>query len=192
MRLQSFRAPQRYCFKDPDTGFDYEEVDQKTLIQRIVSYRAQNNLPPLEHLEMVLPNYWCGLPENAGDCEICPRMERGLYAYLKGGIALVQMIAYPEKHICSQEEADRRATICLSCPYNIFPDRGPFVLWADKLAEAAVGDRKAKHHDSLGSCEVCTCNLRCKVFYSGDMGLTADQKTKMNKVGCWQPAVKGD
>lgn len=195
LRLKPFIAPKRFVFRDPDTNFEYEEKTQEALVKRIVHYRAQNRLAPLQHLDLVLPNYWCGLPENDGNCELCPlhnKMKRKLWQYIKGGIALVETLAYPDEHIVSQEEAEKRAAKCINCVYNTFPDKDLFVKWSDEIAEAVVGAKKSVHHEKLGNCEVCSCTLKYKIFYKGEMGLDEEQKRKMQEVGCWQPEADKD
>lgn len=107
--------------------------------------------------------------------------------YIKGGIALLQNMAYDS--IVSDERANKRAEVCIKCPHNVFPDKGSFMHWADKLAEASVGDRKSKYHKELGNCEVCSCNMRAKVFYGGKIDLPEDQVKALPDF-CWQK--KGD
>lgn len=188
-KFRAFSRPKRWVFKDPDTGFAYEEATEKALIQRIVNYRAQNNLSIIQQLDQVLQNYWCSLPENAGECEPC-KLKRSFLAYVKGGIALLDNILYGPEARVSQAEAERRAEICIKCPFNINPDKGWFDIWADNMAQKSVGDIKTKHHAKLFNCEVCSCNLRAKVWYKGDMGLNNDQKQLMAGVGCWQVEKK--
>jgi hypothetical protein len=189
-KFRPFSRPKRWVFKDPDSGFVYEEQNEKALIQRIINYRSQNSLPIIKHLDKVLQNYWCRLPENLGECEPCKMLERGLLAYIRGGIALLDNLWYGEAARVPQEEADRRAEICTGCKYNTNPDKGWFDIWADNMAQKSVGDAKSKHHVLLFNCEICSCNLRAKVFYKGDMGLNAEQKSQMQDVGCWQTENK--
>lgn len=186
LKLRPFCGPKRFVFKDPDTGYAYQEATEKDLIKRILGYRAQNQLQPINHLHAVLQNYWCALPENQGECEECPKLQRGLLAYIRGGVALIDNLWYGPSARVNQETADARSEICVNCPYNIFPDKGPFIAWSDMMAENSIGDSRSARHNDLGNCEVCSCTLRAKVFYKGDMGLTEDQKEKMREVGCWQ------
>jgi hypothetical protein len=188
-KFRPFSRPKRWVFKDPDTGFQYEETTEKVLIQRIVNYRSQNNLPLIFELNQVLQNYWCSLPENQGECMPC-KLKRSFLAYIKGGIALLDNLIYGAEARVPQEEANRRAEICLKCKYNSNPDKGYFDTWADNMAEKSIGNIKSKHHDKLFNCEICSCNLRAKVFYKGDMGLNEEQKSQMKEVGCWQVEKK--
>jgi hypothetical protein len=158
---------------------------REALIKQIVQYRLNNRYTPIHDLPAVLDNYLCNLPQNAGKCRSFEPLERGLFAYLKGGIALVKSLMYDT--FVAQAEADRRSEICAGCKFNVFPDKTFFVEWSDKLAVASVGERKSKRHDELGTCEVCTCPLRCKVFHPGPFNdLTHEQVTKMKSVSCWQ------
>lgn len=186
MRLIPFAGPKRYVFKDPDTGFKFRAANKKDLIKHIVAYRAQNELEPIDRLTDVLENYWCSLPENTGACEPNRHIPRSMHQYVKGGVGLLMNLFYGEKNIVPQEEADRRADVCLGCPYNKFPDKNAFERWADDLAQKSVGDHRSKHHEQLGNCEVCSCNMRAKVFFGGKIELTEEELEKMEEVNCWQ------
>lgn len=180
-KLQSFTGPVRYEFTDPDTGFYYKAPDLKSLIQHIVTYRSQNELEPIENLDVVLENYWCQKPVNSSNCcEV--ELKRGFLGYLKGGIALTKMMLF--KTTVPKAEADRRASICVGCPKNIIPSP-EYKSWADDLAEQMVGDLKSSYHDQLGHCECCSCLLRAAVFYKGDMHVTRKEKKCMPDF-CWK------
>lgn len=182
MKLKSFEAPQLYSFTDPDTGYHYQAANQEKLVQHIVAYRAQNGLEPLEALGAVLQNYWCAQPENKGRCEHYV-LKRGFLQTLKGGIALLTNFMY-EKFV-SQEEAERRAKICLDCPHNIKFKKGKFNGWADSVAEASVGDRKTPYDKDLGNCAICSCLLKSKIFYGDKIELDQDELEQMPDF-CWQ------
>lgn len=187
-RLKPFIGPKRFIFVDPDTNYRFEEKTKEALVKRIVSYRAANELPELEELSLVLENYWCGLPENIGSCEACPKLKRGFYAYLKGGVALVQNLYYGAANIVEKEVADNRAKICVSCPANKFLDKGLFVKWSDNIAEASTHGLKSAYYKDLGNCECCSCTLKAKVFFKGPFSLSDEERYCMRKSnpGCWQ------
>ena len=181
--FKPFRSPYRFVFKDPDTGREFSARSKTILLKQIVSYRAQNNLEPLEELSVTIDNYLCGLPENVGACQPLP-LKRGLLTTLRGGIALIENFFYGDENMVSQEEAERRAGICVTCPHNVFPDKELFVKWSDDVAEAATRGRKVSTHDKLGNCEVCSCPLRAKVFYGGKVKLTEEQNKQLPDF-CW-------
>lgn len=185
-KLKPFAAPKRFCFKDPDTGFEYLELTEQDLIRRIVAYRAQNGLEPIEHIGMVLENYWCTLPENTGSGQFGPELKRGFLAYVKGGVTLLKyaLINNP----VPKDVADKRAAICCGCPGNVFPDKGPFMRWTDDIAVHTVGDLRTDRHEDLGNCEGCTCVLKAKVWFPAPFDLSTEERHSMYgfNPNCWQ------
>lgn len=184
-RLRAFEAPHSYVFVDPDTGYKYHTHNQESLVKSIITYRHQNRLPNIEALNAVLENYWCGLPENNGKCQDNKNITRSWSAYIKGGVALLQNLAY--RKYASQETADTRSEQCAKCPNNTFPDKGPFIKWSDEIAIQCVGERRSKEHLNIGSCGVCSCPLRAKVFWDSPLPpFPEDQLVELKKVKCWQ------
>lgn len=185
-------SPVTWKLPDPDTGYLHTGRSLSELVKFIVSYRSQNGLKEIAHLDIVISNYLCSLPENVGKCKSI-KIKRGILQYLKGGVALLENIFYGEANMVPQEEADRRAAICVDCPCNVFPDRGTFLQWTDDMALHAVGDRKSTYHDKLGSCEGCTCVLKSKIFFKGHFKLSKDEEDKMQECSagkCWQLHIK--
>ena len=178
-QFDSFAAPLRYVFVDPDTQYNYEAPTKEALISHITVYREQNQLPPLQALDAILQNYWCSLPENLHLCRDVP-LKRGWFKYLRGGIALLENVFYGEDNMISPTLAEKRAQICTSCPYNVFPDKTGFLAWSDELAENATGGKKVPSHDNLGNCAVCSCTLKAKVWYKGPF------KQEDFPSHCWQ------
>lgn len=183
-RFNPFDGPSSFTWKDPDTGVFFEESDKQSLIQRIQAYREQNNLEKIEHLSFVLESYWCSLPENAGKCTAIESAPRGTWGYLKGGIALLKTLMY--NAFAPQRVAENRAKQCAKCPFNVFPDKGPFLKWSDAIAESTVGERKTLMQERLGSCAVCSCVLKAKVFSTGEVEASEEDIEKYKSVNCWQ------
>lgn len=186
-KFKPFDGPSRFTFKDPDTGSTFEEKTKLELIRRIAVYRQQNNLEPIEHISYVLESYWCTLPENEGKC-VPATLDRGFLGYLKGGIALVKQMLY--KKFATQEVADKRSEQCSLCRYNVFPDKGVFLKWSEDVAVASVEGRRSKKHTELGMCDVCTCPLKAKVWWSGSIKIEDGWVAPMKEVDCWQLKLK--
>lgn len=184
LQLRPFIAPKRYVFVDPNSKHLYKAATKEDLILQIEGYRSQNRLPKIEALHLVLENYWCSLPENTGLCQEM-KLKRGVLEYVQGGVALVRNYFYGEKNMVDQVDADVRASTCVKCPHNTFPDRGAFITWSDELAEASTGGRKSILHDRLGNCEVCTCCLKAKVWFKGPFKLKKSVNEKL-PIFCWQ------
>src|SRR6185295_4282605 len=186
--FKPFVSAKVFKFLDPDTGHEFKGASVNDLVKQVQGYREQNDLEPLEYLSQVITNYLCSLPVHAGSCTPIKNPKRSVVQYLKGGIAILKNIAY--KEFASQEEADRRSEICAQCPHNTFPDTGYFIKWSNEMAEKSVGDKKSSNHDKLGICGLCSCPLRNKVWYKGDIKLAPEELTQMKALTnpkCWQP-----
>lgn len=184
LKFKPFETSDTYTFIDPDTQFKYQEPTMDALIHRIVTYRAQNALPPIEELRVVVENYLCHRPQNVGRCNPNTKISRSLWKYIKGGVTLIKNLTI--ENPVTQELADKRSAQCKTCLYNYFPDRGAFIRWSDSMAEAAVGNKKSKHHNALGNCEVCSCCLKAKVWVPGPHKPDKDEIPKFQEVNCWQ------
>jgi hypothetical protein len=184
LRFNQFNGPKVFRFPDPDKrGKVYEGVSYEDLYRKIRGYRSQNELPEIPYLETVVENYLCRLPEHIGSCRPRPPLKRGLIPTIKGGIALITNLMYSK--FVPQDVADARSEVCLSCPKNVFPDKGKFIQWSDDLALQSIGERKSKHHAELGNCEVCSCPMRCKVWYTGPFKFPKKQLEEFPDF-CWQ------
>lgn len=191
-KFAPFRVPQSWYFENPENRWRIEGKSLSDLTQKVRLYRAQNEFPELDYLEAVIEHYLCGKRENIGACESRGVLKRGLIPMIKGGIVILKNMMY--NSFASQEVADERAEICVTCPHNVFPDKGPFIEWSDRLAENSVGDRKTRSHDLLGNCAVCSCPLRCKTFHPGPFELTTEQRITIEstKPDCWQLEKRDD
>lgn len=188
-QLKPFEAFREFKFKDPDTAYMHKGKDLPDLCKNIVNYRAQNLLEPIEQLVAVVENYLCGLPDN---CNKCKHMElhRSFYTTIKAGLILIKKKIF--KEYVSQDVADTRATQCVSCPFNSFPDKDAFVKWSDDNAIEMIGARKSKLHDELGNCAACGCPLRAKVFLGGKFPkFKLHEVALMKTVKCWQLKESG-
>lgn len=182
-KFKAFQVPSRYVFKDPDTGREFSGKDMKELFDQIIPYREQNRLPTIDALDHVIENYLCHLPENSGKCE-ARNLKRGWWQYLKGGISLLENLAYGKENMVEDSIAEERAKICIGCPNNVFPDKGGFLKWSDELAEAATGGRRIPSYDKIGNCSACSCVLKAKTFFKGPFKLTDKEKSKLPDF-CW-------
>lgn len=185
-KLKPFAAPKSYTFVDPDTKHIYHGKDKKELFFYILSYREQNNLPPIEALDTVLDNYWCSLPENTGNCERI-KLRRGWLPTLKGGIALLENLYYGKDNLLTPEEAEKRAQVCIKCPHNVFPDKDKFIAWSDEIAEAATFGLRCPSYTKLGNCFLCSCPLKALVFSkkANLLETETDERTKYPSY-CWK------
>lgn len=187
LKFKALEAPDKFLFVDPDTGRRFQASTKEQLIKQIVPYRAQNELEPLEYLGVVIEAYMCSLPQYRHKCEPTEPFSRDILGYLSGGVALLKNAFYGRKNMVTQKAADLRASQCVFCRYNVFPDKSTFLRWSDNIAEASTRGRKSKYYNKLGNCEVCSCPLKAKVWYKGKGDKFSKEEIKMFKtVDCWQ------
>lgn len=73
------------------------------------------------------------------------------------------------RQLVNQEEAERRAAICATCPKNVeLHVACPSCVKLDSLIAETKGDRVTSLDSSLKNCEVCRCYLQTKVWYPTD------------------------
>jgi len=184
MRFLPLHAPEYWEFRDPDTGLLYKATTKKDLISYITSYRTQNELENIHFIDTIIDNYMCSQKKYRGMCQRV-KLRRGILGYIKGGLALLQEVFTGEP--VKAKEANRRSAICAKCPFNIFPDTSGFHEWSDNVAIEAVGSRKAFNHNELGSCKVCTCTLKAKVWLAPPFRTPKSQQEVVRPVtpNCW-------
>lgn len=179
-KFKANKGPREWLFVDPDTSRSFKGATKTQVFNEVVDYRIANKLSPIQHLGDIIEDYTASMPINEGKWNYHP-LRRGWLQTFKGGVALLENIFFGEANMVSQEEAERRAAICVSCPHNIFPDKSGFVAWADAIAEHSTDGRKTSRDSELGNCEVCTCVLKAKVHYRGPFDSNSDFPNF-----CWQ------
>lgn len=192
-RFTACIAPKSFFFKDPDNGRIFNGSSIQDVASKVRLYRSQNEMEDIPFLEAVIENFLCNDPSNVGGCEPLPRLKRGWMEVLRGSVAVLKSMLYDS--FATQETADQRAEICLTCPLNTFYEddkesKQGFDAWCDDLAEQVVGDRKSKYNNKLGICAGCNCGLRFKIYYNDVIKLTKKQEKVMSAASpsCWQVA----
>ena len=92
----------------------------------------------------------------------------------KGGTAFVP-----------QEEADRRAAICIQCPHN---KKIPGCYGCESIGKfvvLAIGNRASKWSDKLRQCAICGCSTEAKVHVSKEVILQTQAKDYVFPAWCW-------
>lgn len=91
-----------------------------------------------------------------------------------------------------QEEADRRAAICVECDHNVTPRSKNWAQrWSDKQMLQSVEGRKAAQFDRLAVCDVCSCELRAAVWWPADILVASSPSGLMRRAPdfCWKKKI---
>lgn len=179
MRFKNRQAvpPGGYDFKDPDTGHRINCRNFDQWIGLIKDHRAANNLPPIaaeapedqncHKLSTDAAQVFC-----AGDGLDLATDGVSLHASdIARGTRTILNFKLAGSPLVTQEQADRRASICATCYLNV-PYRMPCAGMCGELLEivtAIVGGAKTAHHNDLNACAACKCSLPAKVWIPLDI-----------------------
>lgn len=189
-------------FVDPDTDYEYSKPYEtfEQLEAHVQEYRKQNKLPPLDEFRQVWENWIC--QEFGMETRCCPvgeDIKRNFEQYMKGAKAWIRTIFKKEKWV-SQEEANRRAAVCVNCNQNLINiGHRMSQFYTDKFMRHQVGNRKTPSDNKLYTCKICTCILRSKVHYNskevsdsltsteiGRLSYEPKDVSTRRPVKCWQ------
>ena len=159
-------------------GSSYQDVAEKLL-----RYRLQNSLPPGNPMAEVL-DYVCGRwPHFCSDtAPVSPSQQKpapslsarvtawmaALYRNLRGTSA--------EQNYVNQSEADRRASICLSCPFHVEWRRGcsSCIDGTQRIGYTFRGGRQAANEAKLMSCALIGHEAKTAVWVKSSPPLTSE------------------
>lgn len=202
LRNKLLTPPGGWRFEDPDTGFKFSGYSTfRELLNHVRNYRLQNKLTVPSGIAALIECWLCEQPKMERYCreegDVVTR--RTVRQYASGAIAASKVIVSRDG-ISSQEEAERRAIICVNCPHNkLNKEHSRLRRYSDNFVKWAIGSfRKTSLDDKLFSCEVCSCPLRAKVHTAIKIvreSLTEEDKARLpmglpgrdgSPVYCWQ------
>lgn len=192
IRQDKTQVPGGWEFFDPELGYHYqgkkqgpqtipyESIDE--LISHIRRYREAYKKPMLENARLLIHTYLCNKPEVRPYCSQPPPIERNLRSYITGAMVAIKTILKGKQGFCSQEEAERRASICAQCPANSIFSLTSTQRQTDKVMLETTKEFSTANDALLETCGVCGCPLKAKVHFdleSVQDALTSDQKRRL-------------
>lgn len=187
-----------FTFTDPDTFRVFHANNYNTfeeLEDHVQTYRAQNGLPPITQFREVWEHYVCS-NNPAMQRECCPvdaEIARTFRQYVSGAKVFVKSLLQKEEDkFVDKKEAERRAEICMNCPFNRKNTGHSLAqFYTDKFMAMSVGKRRVKQWQHLYTCMGCSCILATKVWFSAKIvgqSMTREDITKMRAMNprCWQ------
>jgi hypothetical protein len=114
--------------------------------------------------------------------------ESRIHGMLKGKVERGEQI------FVDRAKADQRANICANhCRHNVIPNSKNWLQeWTDGQMLGAVQNRKTSHHEEIGVCEVCSCELRAAVWFEDDItvaSMTGQSFVENFPEKCWKKAL---
>jgi hypothetical protein len=216
MRLRNPDAdiPARgWAARQPETGRVLQSGTLRTLTRDVLVYRTANNLPVEPNIRRQVETQVCGTMSESDSARYCVflndddaknpvklRQHRSTITDLenfgKAVKAVLETAASQEALHVSQEEADRRGSICASCPKNL-----PIAnCWGcgtlGSIYRSILGRQSSAHDHRLHSCDVCGCDNKTQVHFTGRvLRLAAEKQGIMDAEfpnWCWKREVLSD
>ncbi len=184
--------PGGFAFKCPETGVTFRQLVFSTLVEKVRLFRIANGIP--------LPPGWQDILED----QICEQYPPNIWKYedsapattprttrigdvlsflrfagnwLKSGAELVPL-----------EEAERRAAICVSCPFNTEIAGCTACSQLVEKVSSLLGGRSTKYEGSLHGCAICGCSLKAMPWYPLEAlqkGMTDEMNAEAPE-HCWK------
>lgn len=178
-----------YWFFVPETNCLFIDHSWKELVRQVAKHLKGNNVAVPADLNTAMMEEFCSLtgsPLCAEDDKSAPERQR---LFMQAGRFLRTITDFVAKgaHFVSQEEAERRSSICAQCPFN-HPDMASCTGCAAKtaiaqLARFAIG-RSTPLDGSLRTCASCGCKLAIKVHLPIETMNHHDLKDRWHS-SCW-------
>lgn len=183
--------PGGWRFTDPTTGFTSVGITFQQLVQRVAVLRQNNNITTVgslsEEIEEAICNamppedqaVWCDMgmrpPPQSVDWQQVQQFLNTAKEFVKEGAPLV-----------TQDEAERRAAICVTCPYNVVMSG----CATCRVAVAALRDHILKvstsKDEQLQSCGVCGCDNRTQAHIPLEILKAGEPRPLRFPEWCWK------
>tara|TARA_R100000808_G_scaffold15629_1_gene35981 strand:- start:8348 stop:8947 length:600 start_codon:yes stop_codon:yes gene_type:complete len=187
----------------PPDGWRYLVPDTKVLVKgnhfghllaKVEEHMSANGIPVPLNLEEYVENYMCGLfPDKCVEVEVKTQPDKAKKMTVGDVLRFTAMIGADmmngRKRVAN-EEANRRANVCASCPDNIDPDgctgcnRGKM----EKLVDALTGSIATPDDSRLKSCRHCGCINRAQVWFPLEIlqKFTTKEVNQALPSNCWK------
>ena len=192
--MAKFRRPNQfppggaYFYTVEKTGRFFESRTSLRAIAREVSeHLGVNGLPvPAPHeMELEIQDYMCKrLPKGFCDDKSAGVPGIDFFSIIKATELLVNKRTKPDFYV-TQNEANRRASICQHCSLNL----RSYCTACNGMKQTfagLIGGRRATHYDdNLGVCAACGCGLSAKVHVNDKYLDSSKEEQAKLPAFCW-------
>ena len=182
-----------WVYTHPNTGFVVTAPTWNDLILRIRKYRIANGIPLGTNFEENIGSEIC--QQQKWPEPICVQEEPTPLKLRNIGMQDIVGFLKVLKHwllnnpvFVEPEEAERRAGICSTCPYNVDVSGCMGCTNIAGLIFNVTGDRKTSYDLKLRNCQMCGCVNKAQVWVPKEtlaQGLTTEIKESLPE-WCWK------
>lgn len=166
--------PGGWRYRVPETGFVVQAWSWAALVPKILAHYQANALKAPAELEELVVAYACGTYAKCEEGGVENHVARGTFKNLH----LNEVVRFTRTYWdalkrgekVSQDEANRRASICATCPYNQQPDgcTGCNSRVLKEIVGLISQAGRTPHDGQLKSCRFCGCFIQSLIWYPLD------------------------
>lgn len=144
----------------------FVSVGWRSLVDDVRSHLKGNGLPVDPNLSLSMQEWWCREVDKANCADPVNPGLRDLPALAERFLRTAKDFVFKGGQRVSQEEAERRAAICASCPMNVSGEFCNTCFLRNMVAStiAMVTSWTTSRDAELKVCSVCGCKNSIKVF----------------------------
>jgi hypothetical protein len=174
LKNQMLAPPGGWKYYQDETGYWINAITEETLVRRVAAHRHNNQLAPVkaphETLAAEIEDWICQrmTPRNQSrHCDMGVRHVSGVVwsavvDFLKSNLAY---FASGQEQV-TQDEAERRASICATCPLNVpVVGCGACAAAIKEYRTKIAGVQGTKVDGQLRACGICKCDLKTIVHF---------------------------
>lgn len=166
--------PGGWRYRVPETGFVINSWSWNALVPKIEAHYKANALKAPANLEQLVIDYACDTYAKCEEGGVPNRVARNVFKALHVNevIRFTQTYwdALKRGEKVTQDEANRRASICASCPFNQQPDgcTGCNSRTIKAIVSTISQAGRTPHDGQLQSCRFCGCFIQSLIWYPLD------------------------
>ena len=176
-------------------GYTFKTGDYWKLIRQTKNYYRVNKWDIPEDLEGDIQHYICernpeGICKGEGKKRFFPNTRQ----IMNGTKVLIEKLRQGRAALVTQEEADRRAKICVACPMNV-QIGGCFGCSTVYQMVKKSFDRTTRYDHYLRVCSICGClntaqvHIKAEILKSASKGVNAEDYPEEK---CWKREILED
>jgi hypothetical protein len=182
-----------WVYEHPGTGFKITAPTWNDLVTRIRNYRIANGISLGTNFEETVGSEVCqqqgwGEPRCMQE-EPTPLKQRNIGMHdVVNFLRVLKHWLTKNPTLVEPQEADRRAQICTTCPYNVNVNGCAGCTNIAGLIFNTTGDRTTSHDLQLRNCQICGCVNKVQVWVPKetlDQGLTPEMRGNLPD-WCWK------
>ena len=165
--------PGGWDYTQPETGSHFNGYAYTRWLDQIRTHRFANDLPISADFNMEMDDQLVKRHPEWVQMGIARRIKhdfkvrRFSFAGTLGFLKMLYNWNRDGRPMVDQSEAERRARICETCPYNQKLSFGCGACFSTVMEWIAKirGDRQTPQDENLGSCGICSCSLKASIHF---------------------------